>query len=240
MNLKPLLRGCAALSLWAGASICTYAAPITFYLNDNGQITESTSGVGNHITYTDLGSGFSITATAWYAPDANGALTAAKLSRYSGGLGVCSSGDTCSSPNHAVDNNRGKDFVLLSFNALADPYRLKLGWSYSDADVQYWVGSIIEPALEGVLIGDLATQGFSSSTVSEGDNARWIDLTAGQGMALLISGQLDEYNDYFKLEKLKVDYCPPDEEGQVPEPATLSLVGGALIGLVVYRRKRSA
>ncbi|MEP7363662.1 MAG: PEP-CTERM sorting domain-containing protein [Acidobacteriota bacterium] len=235
MTKNALLRGCAALSIWAGSALVMQAAPIIFTLESSSQITSSTTGVGNYIQYTDA-SGFVVTATAWYAPDAAGALTAAKLSRYSGGLGVCSETDRCSSPNHAVDNNGGKDFVLFTFSGYADPYKMTIGWSQTDADVQYWVGSLSNPSLQGLLIGNLASQGFTNFDVNEGSGNRTFDLLGGAGFSLLVSGQLDESNDYFKIQKLKL--IPTDPPQEAPEPATIGLVGASMLGLVWARRKR--
>lgn len=234
MNIQTLLRGGAALVLLASSALTAQAAPIWIYLDSSSQITDSTSGVGNYIEYTHA-SGFVVTATAWYVPDVNSELAAAQLNRYSGGgLGVCGAHEIrCGSPNHAVDNNGGKDFVLFQFSGLADPYRLTIGWASGDADVQYWVGSEANPALQGLLVSDLATEGFASSNINEGNGTRTIDLLGGTGFSLLVAGKLDEYNDYFKIKKLKLD---PSE---VPEPATLGLVGASILGLAFIRRKRA-
>lgn len=223
------------LSIWASSTLFLQAETISFYLDSSSQITSSSTGVGNFIEYTHA-DGFKVTATAWYAADLNTALTAAKLGRYSGGLGVCSAADTCGSPNHAVDNNRGKDFVLFQFSGLVDPYRMTLGWASGDADVQYWVGIEKTPALQGLLIGNLANEGFASYNLDEGDGARSFDLLGSTGFSLLVSAQLDEYNDYFKIKKLKLEIVPTDE---VPEPATFGLVGASILGLAWIRRKRA-
>ena len=235
MIAKTLLRGCVALSIWTASTLFLQADPITFYLDSNSQITSSSSGVGNYIEYTHA-NGFKVTATAWYAADLNSALTAAKLGRYDGGLGVCSEFDRCRQPNHAVDNNSGKDFVLFRFSGLVDPYRMTLGWASGDADVQYWVGIEKMPALQGLLIGNLADEGFASYNLDEGDGTRSFNLLGSTGFSLLVAGQLSEYNDYFKIERLKLEVLPEDE---VPEPATFGLVGASILGLVWIRRKRT-
>ncbi len=66
MRSEFLPRVCALLALMTGPVLGLHAASITFFLDSNGQITNSTTGVGNFIEYTHVTS-FTLTATAWHA-----------------------------------------------------------------------------------------------------------------------------------------------------------------------------
>ena len=59
------------------------------------------------------------------------------------------------------------------------------------------------------------------------------------GKYLVVSGRLNDDDDYFKLNKLVATLMtkPP---GQTPEPGTLAIMGLGLLGLLSVRRRRQA
>ena len=84
---------------------------------------------------------------------------------YSGGYGICSTspGDpTCSSPNHALDNNAAYESIALGFGKAVTLDTMKIGWSSTDSDMSVlaYTGSGA-PALASSTYGGLLSSGWS-------------------------------------------------------------------------------
>ncbi|WP_133717673.1 exosortase-dependent surface protein XDP1 [Methylocaldum gracile] len=72
----------------------------------------------------------------------SGNLRTANVGTYSGGLGVCSAGDSsCSTPEHAMDNYRRIDSIVFAFDTAVALDQITIGWpnfgNTSQCDIGY-------------------------------------------------------------------------------------------------------
>ncbi|RYE67983.1 MAG: hypothetical protein EOO81_09885, partial [Oxalobacteraceae bacterium] len=123
----------------------TFAVAATSGLAHAGQITFNDTNcqgttVSTSITCSAGSSGvnYGATVSAWStAGTAKGTFGTASMAYYDGyGLGITSTGESVSSPEHAIDNYAGTEALLINFgtNNVA-LNQLSLGWVYNDADV---------------------------------------------------------------------------------------------------------
>ncbi|MBL8231697.1 MAG: PEP-CTERM sorting domain-containing protein [Bryobacterales bacterium] len=216
------------------------AATITFNLNSTAQMLAPTgSGFGNAFTYE--AGGLTVVVSAFGSTGTGGALQTAQLRRFSGGLGVCnqSEGVDCPDGPHATNNAGGTvDFILFSFSAAVDPLSITLGWDGGDMDASYWIGSQTSPAVGGATVSGLGSLGFGTEFVNNGSSIRTFNVDGGAGRSMLVSAQWGETNDAFKLKTLSVSTDIPRDTADVPEPATLVMMGAGLIGLGLLKKQR--
>lgn len=175
-----------------------------------------------------LNSGLTATASAYSASNNSTATMTATTAYYGGGLGVTSSGESTTSPQHAIDNNGAIETVMISFSdgvngiTSADKVNLtsvKFGWISGDSDfsVYAYTGSGAAPSPLGLTYSNLTSNGWtlinhynggSSYPVTNNLNttvysSHWL-IGAYNGLG---SG-LDKGDDYFKLASVTGNKCP--------------------------------
>ncbi len=160
----------------------------------------------------------------------------------SNGLGV----EKTSSPNHAVDNEKGYyDMLLLSFSDLVTLNSIDLGWISGDSDVSILAFNGTSPSQVSPLgksWESLLGNGWQSAGnyYNVGSSPKVVNpLNIGSQYWLigaynpLLDTQIKDTNtDYFKVQGIKVSKVI-----KVPEPSALFLFSLGLLGLVAVRRR---
>jgi hypothetical protein len=215
----------------------------------------SHAGSGNVYQFTATDGTTQMTGAAYHSSSSSGSSTLGKsfLGIYTGstyGLGV----ENLSSPEHAVDNNDGFDFVAFKFPSTFNNVSITLSpfGSSHDMDATIFFGT---PA--GALNGISDASGFTGKTIaqlldtgngfksyefdgSSTSSKRTVDLPdADQGMYLIVAASLTSYGlaDYFKINAITgTPHSPPSTS--VPEPSTLALLLVGALGVCGSRRFR--
>ena len=241
------------------------AANITFTFTSSGGVETNAGNYGNTRKYTDA-SGLFVTISAYgMTASSNTRLETGYVGQYSGaGLGACNQEESCADPQHQVDNNGRYDFVLFAFSAPVDPTSITVkpfgdvngndtgdgggvcsgNADCADADLTYFLRTnATAPNLTGGTGMNLADiiAAFSAGTdrtTSPGTAAVAYNLSGSAVTYLLVAAKTNETDDYFKIQSLTVSI--PEQNDETPEPATLGVMGAALVGLGLFGRSRRA
>jgi hypothetical protein len=213
------------------------AGPVSFdFTGTQGGTKGIPAAPGNVRTFTAGGITLSVSAWGHTFGALDDAFEAARLGRWSTGLGSCNAEEVpCGDPNHQVDNAGADDFLLFLFSEPVDISSVRVDphgvW---DRDVSYYLGTVATPlSLTGISFAGLGALGFGAaisdvSTVSGG--FRDVGISGGFVNAMLLGGYLGETDDYFKIRGLTA--------ATVPEPASLFFLLTGATALVGYRPRR--
>lgn len=232
-----------------GCVMCSTAAAETWNFSSGG------SGNSAGMTFTSVPAGVTVTATAWYV-NGSSLLKKGTLGQYSAGLGACNPNESCSSPEHQVDNKGQLEFILFQFSQNLTNISFTIDPSpdsdagyvgnVPDRDVTYWAGT---PTLGANLLADvnfatlgtLFTAGHNDVANSDGGTALTIPLTTVGGVSSVLFGPRDTLNgdDFFKISGMSgqkfLSLSP------VPEPTSIALLFTVVVGAAfAVRKKHSA
>ncbi len=183
-------------------------------------------------TYSSTGAasavGLSATASAFSATNNTTATIGATTAYYGGGLGITTSGETTTSPQHAIDNNGPIETLMIGFSdgvsgiTAADKVNLTsayFGWTNGDADfsVYAYTGASTSPSVLGLTFSNLTSNGWQLIGHYNADGAgtynfansvyssHWL-IGAFNGTSSVAG--LDFGDDYFKLDSVIGNKCP--------------------------------
>jgi hypothetical protein len=164
------------------------------------------------------------------------------------------------SPEHAIDNNGRVDSILFSFTEKVNLSSFSAGWVSGDSDfsVLAFTGTGDPATLAGQSYAGLLSNGWSLiGNILAGSSAGAHDFANSTYSSYWLIGALNTFvggdpskvgNDNFKLISLAgctCDNAPPGtpgcgggNNGGVPEPGTLFLMGAGLFGLTRVNAKR--
>lgn len=206
------------------------------------------------------------------APDNTTALTATNtpglpdLTWYAGlGYGICSPSPSdpanCPSPDHAMDNNAGKESILLNFQQKVTLSWLDIGWSYSDSDMSVlaYTGTGTPVSASSTyggllangwtLVGQYSNAPVSTSTTTPSVNlgtsvsssywliAAYNSVFGGTCKDAATGAACTNGDDYMKLYAVAGNTATPPPPGKVSEPTALLLLGAGLMGMWGLRRR---
>lgn len=253
-----LIRFLAVMGAFAASVMVAPAqAAVTYTWNtaSGGSVLNSSSM--QFSSTQDSNEKIKVTAYQISTLSAGSAFSTAGLVQYGGGLGITSTNETTTSPNHSMDNQTGGtngiygryELMLVEFDsATVKNMGFQIGWSSNDSDVQVWVGNAaagLNLAGSNAACGgscdftELSSLGFSSVQTFTNVALNTTQTVGGglSGRYLLIGPRLisdDGSKDYVKLSLLS------GTDTAVPEPSSLAIMAVAAAGAGFLRRKRKS
>lgn len=244
----------AALALPAGAASYTFTGSTNTALGATTTYSGAATSGGESVP--------SVTASAWASSTSSVSsdIQTAYLEQSSGDLRVRAQGESTSSPDHAMDNSGKFEAILFDFgagNAIALD-SVTLGWWSNDSDIAilaytggvagYDPGALFAsgpstsfaslPSNGWTLVGEYANIGTATTAVNATDVASRFWLIGAAG---LTGSGYSGSPDYVKLSAIgTTNLTPPPPSNNVPEPASMALVGTALAGMFAMRRRKAA
>jgi len=175
------------------------------------------------------------------------------------GYSTSHSGNGCSAPTHQMDDSGDYEFILFTFSTPVNLGSITLAnygpndthgnpQDLNDLGFTYWVN----PSSEAKIIAGgttvlCGTSGAATCPTVEGNGTdigtgSWTSGFGSNGLTsttqLLVAADLNETDDYFKIQGLVVSQAGTGVLPSVPEPGTFGMIGLALVGLGMYQRKR--
>lgn len=169
-------------------------------------------------------------------------------------------------PNdHTVDNG-GTDarFDMVIFQFPQDNYDAVSAFltqfdiapvGNADSDVSYWVGGTLaalpnvggaSSSFTGKTMSQLeTTYGFTRHDVAHNSSGNVLfnqgttEPEGGRYVIVAASFSLSTGNDSFKIKTLAGNTPPPPQNGAVPEPSTILLLGSGLAGLAIWAKRKN-
>ena len=204
-------------------------------------------GFGNSFTITE--GGITATVSGFSAADTGSNFTTGELNVNPEGVGICNQDATeglaCGILGNAVDNNAGRDFVLVEFDMSVFLKEAIINSQMSnsvdgtDTDVSFFAGIGGTPDFPNInpLHASLGTEFLdpeNSNPPPAGVNPRPIDLASQvptQVDWLLIGADLKDASpeDFFRLKSVSV-----------PVPSTFLLFGAGFAGMMLYTWRRKS
>lgn len=235
----------AASTSWSFTSAATSSVGASGFAS---QVAEFSS-----MTYTN-GAGNSVTMNAFANTATNAKIEAAYLNyQGSSGLGVTSRDSSTNdevyngnltNPQHSFDNQGAVESILFSFSSDFTMEQLDFGWTTNDSDIQLYAYT----SANAFSTSTILTKDYSTLTgwTKIGDFTGPTDprLTTNNTYSrywLVTPGPASDKLDYIKLAGITGSYKPttPPPSTGVPEPESLALVGVALAGMLITRRRKA-
>ena len=203
--------------------------------------------------------GPAVTVTGWSGVSSSSSLAQGCIESWNG-VGVQYSGESATSPNHAMDNKDQFESILLNFGAAnINLSAASLGWVHNDdvrrsdffvlayTGVAPFSGNLAGKSYADLLavgsgwslIGNSGGNGTGTYSLSSGSiySSFWL-IGAGAVSGTSVGYGGNNYYDYMKVASVGGSVKPPSTDNKVPEPGSLALAGLGLLGLIGASRRK--
>lgn len=170
------------------------------------------------------------------------------------GLGMTSPNEPTGAPQHAIDSiSPNREYVVIdacnfavSCATTVDWSSISIGWGVDNwnnvggtqvnnqADIRLWAVNSNPTSVSGLGTGFTFSNLTTTANTTNNLNGANGGVNVGASRYLVIAGDV---NDAFKLKAIGGTTGTPP--GQVPEPASLGLLGLGLLGLGLARRRKA-